>query len=125
MGCNNIPLTVTVSTEGGERSMSSLKQESIDELYRIAADPTRRALVAALRRTEGTTTVDGLVEAIRDEMQPASEQTTLDHLEIELYHRHLPMLRAENCIEFDADLGVVRPLERLQQFEHLSLDGTS
>lgn len=125
MGCNNVPLTVTVATEGGESSMSSLKQGSIDELYRIAADPTRRALVRALLRTEGTTTVDGLVEAIRNEIQQASKQTTSDHLEIELYHRHLPMLRAENCIEFDADLGVVRPLERLQRFEQLSLDGTN
>ncbi|MFC7115686.1 hypothetical protein ACFQH2_13035 [Natronoarchaeum sp. GCM10025703] len=105
--------------------MSRLKRGSIDELYRIAADPTRRALVTALLRTEGTTTVDGLVEAIRDEIQPASERATSDHLAIELYHRHLPMLQAENCIEFDADLGVVRPLERLQQFEQLSLGDTN
>ena len=105
--------------------MSSLKQGSIDELNRIAADPTRRALVTVLLRTEGTATVDGLAGTIRDEMQPASERATSDRLAIELYHKHLPMLRAENCIEFDAELGVVRPLERLQQFEQLSLGDMS
>lgn len=99
--------------------MAKSDRQSGTELYRIGANETRRALIAELLRSDGETSVSELVDAIdRGAGQGTARE---DRVEIELYHWHLPMLRRENCIEFDEDTGAVRPRDRLDRFEQLAI----
>lgn len=84
--------------------------QSVFAMCITLADPTRRAIVDALRRSESTS-----LTSLVDELAPARSTHRLGDevvddrvaVEIALHHNHLPSLEAAEVVGYDRENGTV------------------
>lgn len=77
-----------------------------DELFVIAADSQRRAILRYLR-LNGATAIDSLIDELAGENTPADDAT----ISIRLYHTHLPRLTEAGLVTYDPATRQIEPNE--------------
>lgn len=90
---------------------------SVDRALRLLADPCRRAILAHLRESDGSTTVTQLADSIADEEGNNRD----DSLALALRHVHLPKLAKAGVVEYDSEGDTVHyesneSIEKLHRF---------
>lgn len=95
--------------------MAESEPSDLDQMYKVAANSQRRALIAVLANDGGETTIDEVVARIGTRESGGGDAA----LEIELLHSHLPILQEAGFVTFDRDRGTIRPQERIKSFEQI------
>lgn len=87
-----------------------MTERSLDTLLQLVADRRRRQALQHLRQeANGKTTIDDLVDAMRDRDSGADGQTIDgEQHAIQLYHTHLPKLADYGVVDFDPENRAVR-----------------
>ena len=95
--------------------MVKSEPSDLDEMYKIAANSQRRALIAVLANSGKETTIAEVIARV--EARESSDGDAA--LKIELIHSHLPMLQEAGFVTFDRNQGTIRPQERIESFEQI------
>lgn len=95
-----------------------MREPSLDRVLDLVADRNRRQAIQHLRHeSKGNTSIDDLVDAVGNGGSVNDDQTTdPEHLALQFYHSHLPMLAEHGVVEFDPERRAVRyqPDERVE-----------
>ncbi|WP_435177722.1 DUF7344 domain-containing protein [Halorussus sp. AFM4] len=92
-----------------------------DQAFELLADGRRRRAVAALRETDGATTLGDLAEATAarvDGVDRAAVPTDRrERVAASLHHCHLPKLADAGVVEYDPDESRVVPTEAAEELD--------
>lgn len=78
---------------------------SLDELFKLLSDKPRRHIIYILNDRNGPVSLQELTAHLADHPTISSDQRS--HLEIELYHNHIPQLADQKFIQYDQDEGLL------------------
>lgn len=85
---------------------------SFDEVLDVISSPRRRSALYYLKdRADGTVSLDGLAERVRERestIPATSTSVSTDEVKISLAHAHLPKLDTAGIVEYDPDDATVR-----------------
>ena len=84
---------------------------SLDEIFQLLANQTRRELLVYLGNRDGSVELEELVEYLStavDWGDSPLEPTKSDDIAIRLHHMHLPKLADFEIVDYDRPDGVVR-----------------
>lgn len=83
-----------------------MSPRDLDTLLQLVGDKRRRRTIRHLcEESEGLTTIDELLDAIRENGSGTNDR---DQLAIQLHHVHLPKLSEHGVIDFDPESGTIR-----------------
>ena len=100
---------------------SQTLSNTLDELYRIAANERRRIIVGTLLQSDDDVTLAELVDAII-EREEGYYAHRAEFIETELKRRYLPKYADVGLVDFDPKREVVSPRAELERFEEILPD---
>lgn len=96
-----------------------MTNQSLDACLDLVSDGRRRRVIQHLRHeTDGTTTVEDLVDRIHHGGSASDDRIRdRERLAIQLHHAHLPKLQDHGVVEYDPGNGAVRyqPSDQLEE----------
>lgn len=88
-----------------------MTSNSLDACFQLVADRRRRRVIQQLRHeTDGTTTIDDLVDRLHSGGSVSADDRHVDRedLAIQLHHTTLPKLEDHGVVDYDHRSGTVR-----------------
>ena len=93
-GCNHLDIV-------GHR-MTVTQAIGTDAALQVLADKRRRQVLLHLAKSNGSTTIDELVEAVfTNTSSPRNPDEVQEQIKLNLHHNHLPRLQDTGLIEYD------------------------